>query len=60
MNNNTQKKEKRKYEIPACERIKLDNEIALVLASNPPAYNNESSFIPEQQPQNDIFKTMNA
>jgi len=38
---------KRKYYTPLIEHVKLDNEISLVLASDPPAGPGESQNVPE-------------
>lgn len=56
-NNNS---EKRVYSTPVFKRIKLDNEISLILASEPPAGPGEPGYIGSISPDSfnsDPFKT---
>jgi hypothetical protein len=54
---NTQNKDKRAYTVPLIERILLDNEISLILESDPPFGPDESiSYTPEYF-NNDPFKS---
>ena len=54
---NSYRKEKALYSAPWIERIKLDNEISLVLESDPPIGPNESALIPPEYLNNDPFKS---
>lgn len=55
---NTQKKEKREYNTPYIERIKLDNEISLILESdNDPAGDPTHQANVQEHFNNDPFKT---
>jgi hypothetical protein len=48
--------EKRMYLNPEIELIKLDNEIALALESNPPEGPGEGAFLAPEYMNNDPFK----
>jgi hypothetical protein len=49
--------DKRIYSPPQIEEIKLDNEISLVLESNPPFPGNENISSAPEHLSNDPFKT---
>ena len=54
---NNKKVNKTTYNSPKIERVILDNEISLVLESNPPYGPNESSLMTPDYFNNDPFKT---
>ena len=46
---------KREYSSPRIDNVKIDNEISLILESNPPVYGDNRSNTPESF-RNDVFK----
>ena len=57
MKTNHIKTEKQSYSSPAIEKIKLDNEISLVLESSPPLGPNETAQNAPEYFNNDPFKS---
>jgi hypothetical protein len=53
----TTDKKKRVYTAPKIEYVKLDNEISLILESNPPTGPNEGSLMTPEYFKNDPFKS---
>jgi len=51
---------KRKYVTPMIERVKLDNEISLVLESDPPTGPNQGSLMAPEHFNYDPFKSNRA
>ena len=54
---NNQNIEKRKYSTPLLELIRLDNEISLILASDPPTYESSNSSNKPEYFNHDPFKS---
>ena len=48
---------KRIYTAPVIEQVKLDNEISLILESDPPKLPNEGSLMAPEHFNNDPFKS---
>jgi len=53
-------KAKRVYVTPVMEQVKLDNEISLVLESDPPTGPNQGSLMAPEHFNNDPFKSNQA